>query len=274
MLWTKDFQVEHELPKSIRVIDRSNGKDTTTACNQAFAQLIEKAIESKAFNVLSKPLQEDYKILGAKYPRVQLRRSAAGLFGVACRGAHMTAFVRTDEGMKIWVSRRSEHLFTYPGMLDTTVAGGVKAEQSPFECIVQEAEEEASLPKDYVRTHACASGVITYVSKRGEKKSGSDSGLMVPDCIYVYDIELPANMIPKPNDDEVQGFYLMDLDKIKASMLNEEFKPNCASVMIDFFIRHGIITDENEPDYIEIMSHLHRPLPVPTSPSAPRYQTV
>lgn len=40
----------------------------------------------------------------------------------------MTAFVRSEEGIKIWVPRRSRHLVTYPDMLDTTVAGGLKAE--------------------------------------------------------------------------------------------------------------------------------------------------
>ena len=92
----------------------------------------------KALHLLSKPLQEDYRIIG--YPGVRLRRSAAALFGIASRGAHMTAYVREPDGLYIWVSRRNRHLFTYPGMLDTTVAGGVKAEQSPLECIIQEAE--------------------------------------------------------------------------------------------------------------------------------------
>jgi hypothetical protein len=31
----------------------------------------------------------------------------------------------------------------------------------------------------------------------------------------------------------------------------------------DFFIRHGIITPENEPNYIEIASRLHRELEFP-----------
>jgi len=31
----------------------------------------------------------------------------------------------------------------------------------------------------------------------------------------------------------------------------------------DFFIRHGIITPENEPNYVEISSRIHRTLEFP-----------
>ncbi len=44
-----------------------------------------------------------------------------------------------------------------------------------------------------------------------------------------------------------------------------EFKPNCALVLLDFFVRHGIVTAENEPDYIDIVSRLHRRVEFPTA---------
>lgn len=209
---------------------------------------------------------ENYRIMGAKYPTVQMLRSAARLFGIASRGAHMTAYVRTHEGLKIWVGRRSAHLITYPGMLDTTVAGGVRAEESPFDCIVHESAEEASIPADYVRANAKACGAITYVAK--SSAVGDEFSFMIPVVLYNYDIELPEHIIPQPQDEEVEAFYLWDLEQVKEAMTNREFKTNCAAVMIDFFIRHGIITDENEEDYLEILTRLHRKLPVPTSPSA------
>lgn len=73
-------------------------------------------------------------------------------------------------------------------------------------------------------------------------------------------------MAPKPQDDEVSEFYLMGVDEVKQAMFNEEFKPNCTLVMIDFFIRHGIITEENEADYLELAARLRRRLPVPVAP--------
>lgn len=252
----------------MQLLDESNGKDTAAACSRAFFEVIEKAVEAKTFPFVTTMQWEDYKIVGARYPTVQMLRSAARLFGICCRGAHMTAYVKSKEGIKIWVGRRAAHLFTYPGKLDTTIAGGVRAEESPFECIVHEAAEEASIPADFVRANAKPCGAITYIAK-SSVADGGDSSLMIPVVLYNYDIELPEDIVPRPQDDEVEDFYLWDLEKVKKAMVNQEFKTNCAAVMIDFFIRHGIITDENETDYLEITTRLHRALPVPTSPSAP-----
>jgi hypothetical protein len=34
-------------------------------------------------------------------------------------------------------------------------------------------------------------------------------------------------------------------------------------VAIDFMVRHGFITADNDPDYIDLSYHLHRKLPFP-----------
>lgn len=39
-------------------------------------------------------------------------------------------------------------------------------------------------------------------------------------------------------------------------MRRGEFNPNCALLMLDFFIRHGILTPENEADFDEVKSRL------------------
>jgi hypothetical protein len=87
----------------------------------------------------------------------------------------------------------------------------------------------------------------------------------VPNVLYCYDLQVGSETVPKPQDDEVEQFYLMSVGEVKEALLREEFKTNCASVMIDFFVRHGIITDDNEPDYLEIVTRLHRTLPIPTT---------
>ena len=43
-------------------------------------------------------------------------------------------------------------------------------------------------------------------------------------------------------------------------MRRGEFNPNCALLVLDFFIRHGILTPENEADFDEVKSRLPRPL--------------
>lgn len=258
MPWSSDFVIDHN-SRAVQLLDASDGKDTAKVCITAFQNTIDVAIDTDVFPILHGDHSEMYKIIGANY-FVCLERFTAPLFGIATRGAHMTAYVRTPSGLKIWVPRRSAHLFTYPNKLDTTVAGGIKAEHSPFDCIVAEADEEASLPADFVKENARATGIITYVTKN------INSGLIRPDVLYVFDIELPEIMIPKPKDDEVSEFYLWSIEEVMQAMLRQEFKPNSNLVMIDFFIRHGIVTQKNEDNYIEIATRLRRRLLVPTEP--------
>jgi isopentenyldiphosphate isomerase len=260
--WTSDFRIDHE-QKTIQLENDDKSDDSYSAtCNKAFQATVDALITQDVFSSIHHGRHsEPYKIIGAKYP-VQMERFTSSLFGIASRGAHMTGYTKTPEGeMKIWIPRRAPHLFTYPNKLDTTVAGGVKASHTPFQCIVEESDEEASLPRSYVSENTKSVGVITYLTQTARK-----GGLVHPDVLYVFDLEMPSDMIPKPNDDEVAEFVLMSVDEVKEAMRKDEFKANCNLVMIDFFLRHGIMTPENEKDYIEICQRLHRKLLVPTGP--------
>ena len=104
---------------------------------------------------------------------------------------------------------------------------------------------------------------MTYFYIRDEK-AGGETRLLQPECQYVYDLELPEDVVPTPGDNEVEEFYLWTVDEVKAAMAREVFKPNCAVVMLDFFVRHGMLTAENEKDYIEIVARMHRRLEFPT----------
>lgn len=85
-----------------------------------------------------------------------------------------------------------------------------------------------------------------------------------PECQLVYDLEVSESVIPKPGDNEAEDFRLLTVAEVQKAMADGEFKPNCTLVLLDFFVRHGILTVENEPDYIEIVSRIHRRLEFPT----------
>lgn len=266
MPWTSDFIIDHE-ERSVHL--ESADKDYAQSCTAALSFLIQKAIDQDTFRVIHGVHSEFYPIIGANYP-VSLERYASNLFGIISRGAHLTVYTKSakDGEMKIWVPRRAKHLFTYPGKLDTTVAGGVATGEGGFECIVREAEEEASLPEQLVRSRAKAAGNISYVGVK-DVTNGGDSGevgLIAMDCVYVFDLEVEKGIVCQQNDEEVEEFSLMSVDEVKDALSRSEFKTNSALVMIDFFIRHGVIKAEEEPDYAEIMARLHRRLPLPTSP--------
>lgn len=259
--WTTDFEVRDE-ERTVQLRDASDGKDTSAVCDAAFSEVVTRIVDQDLFEVVHGQHSELFQVLSAKYP-VKIERFAAPLFGIVSRGAHLTAYVRTSTGMKIWVPRRSSNVKSFPNMLDTTVAGGIRAGESPFETIIHEADEEASLPADLLRREVVSSGTLTYISTSGENDIG-ETGLVVPDIVYVYDIELKEDVVPKPRDDEVKEFYLLGIEEVKKCLANSEFKTNCAVVMIDFFIRHGIVTADNDEDLVEICQRMHRRLPFST----------
>ncbi|KAI0409505.1 NUDIX hydrolase domain-like protein [Xylaria palmicola] len=192
-------------------------------------------------------------------------RSGTGMLGVMRYGVHMTGYVRDDaapHGMRIWVPRRAPDKSTYPSMLDNTVAGGLMTGEDPFECMVREADEEASLPERLMRERARFTGMVTYIYITDER-AGGEAGQIYPETQWVYDIELPADVQPVPKDGEVAEFYLWTVDEVRDALASGSYKPNCALIVVDFFVRHGIITAANEPDYAEILQRLYRKLPFP-----------
>lgn len=221
---------------------------------------------NQTFKLLSGWRDELYPVYGPDNKLLySMERSASPLFGIVTYGVHMTGFVRAPEeehGLKIWVPRRAAGKQTYGGMLDNTVAGGMATGENHLDCLVREAEEEASLPREFVQVKATFHDTITYIYIRSANAAG-ETGLIQPECQFVYDLELPIGMIPKPNDSEVQEFYLWTVNEVQEHMANGEFKPNCALLMLDFFIRHGILTPDNEKDYNEIKRRIHRQLPFP-----------
>ncbi|TVY50473.1 Uncharacterized protein LCER1_G008175 [Lachnellula cervina] len=266
MPWTEEFSVDHD-SKTITLNASQNPSTTSTSTSTtAFKHLIDTAISSNRFKLLHGEHSEPYPIIGARVP-VSLERYAAPLFGIISRGAHLTVYTRCgDDGgeLKIWVPRRSKHLFTYPNCLDTTVAGGVTAGEGPFECVVREAGEEASLDEQVVRQNAKSVGCLSYIHHK-DAPGDSEKGLFSPELIYCFDLEVAPDAVCRQCDDEVKEFYLMGVQEVKHALERGEFKTNSACVMIDFFIRHGIVTPEEEKNYAEIVARLHRRLPFPTS---------
>lgn len=221
--------------------------------------------ETGHFSILKGWRNELYPVYGPKKDLLfSVERAASALLGVVTYGCHMTAYVRSPDTreIKIWTPRRAKTKQTYGGMLDNTVAGGIATGEDPFEGLVREAAEEASLPEDIVRKNVTATGVVSYFHIR-DARAGGETGLLQPEVQYIYDLELPEDIIPKPSDDEVQEFYLLSVAEIKEKLRDGEFKPNCAVVLLDFFVRHGMLTAKDE-DYIQIVARLHRLLEFPT----------
>jgi hypothetical protein len=121
-----------------------------------------------------------------------------------------------------------------PGKLDHIVAGGVPAGLGLAETLVKEAGEEASIPPELAAA-AVHVGAIGYAMERAE-------GLR-RDWLHCYDLELPEDFIPEAADGEVEAFELWPLGRVVETVRDtDDFKFNVNLVLIDLFIRHGVIT--------------------------------
>lgn len=166
--------------------------------------------------------------------------------------------------MKIWISKRAETKRRFPGMLDSTVGGCMPTGETPFECLVRECEEEVSFPPALTRQYAKACGTMNYLYLLDER-SGGELGCFSPEVQFLYEMKIPEDVKPVPGDDEVAEIVLMDVEQIKEELAKGSFTPANGCVVLDFFIRHGILTFENEPDYVEIASRLHRVMDLRTA---------
>lgn len=260
MPWDSDWTIDHEE----RYIKPSQLYTTAEQQNKVIAKTLDKARKDGCFNVLKGWRDELYPVGESRHSKISIERSASPLFGVVTYGVHMTAYVKDQDKIKIWVPRRSKNKQTYGGMLDNTVAGGISAGEELFESLVREAAEEASFPEDLVRSNAKACGTVSYFYIRDER-AGGETGLPQPEVQYVYDMQVSPSIIPQPCDNEVEEFYLWSIEEVKTALAEGQFKPNCAVVLLDFFVRHGIITAKNEENYFEIISRIHRKLPLSAS---------
>ncbi|KAK0384279.1 hypothetical protein NLU13_8367 [Sarocladium strictum] len=260
LTWPPTFTISHP----DRTVTLTVSPSTPEAINASFQEVIDFALASPLFPSLTIH-SEPFLIPGLSHfpdSLVHIERFASSLFGIATRGSHLTAYLPATPAspLRIWVARRSRHLVAHPSLLDSSVAGGVKATDSPLDCILAESHEEASLSREFVARNVRAVGAVTLANINPRTE------LFHAEILYVYDLEMPPDVVPVPEDDEVEEFVLMDFDEVMGHMLKGEFKPNVCGIMIDFLIRHGIITPENEPDYVDICSRLHRVLPMPTKP--------
>ncbi|WP_431267601.1 NUDIX hydrolase [Dankookia sp. P2] len=154
-------------------------------------------------------------------------------FGIAAQGVHVNGRVRRPDGLHLWVGWRSKSKAVAPGKLDNLVAGGIPAGMGAEETLVKEASEEASLPAD-LAIQARRVGRISYVMR--------EEGGMRRDLLHCFDLDLPEEFQPRPNDDEVERFELWPVARVLDAVRDTEaVKFNVNLVLIDLFLREGLI---------------------------------
>lgn len=187
-----------------------------------------------------------------KVPVLGVERAASGYFGFVTYGTHINGYTYGENGdMLMWISRRSKTKSKYPDMLDNICAGGLSSGLGVLECARKECQEEASISNEYLKNLKPANCIsYCFEDERG----------VFPECEFCFDLLLPLSFKPINADGEVANFELLTIDQVKHYITAQEFKPNSGLVIIDFLIRHGIITPDNEPAYAKIIEMIHVPL--------------
>jgi len=195
---------------------------------------------------------EQFPVMAAFGDELLLRLDRAWIpaFGVTAYGVHVNGYVETPTGPQLWIGVRSADSLVDPGKLDNMVAGGQPAGLSLEENVIKEAAEEASVPEALAR-QARPAGALSYAME-------VPVGLR-RDVLFVYDLRVPKDFLPVDQDDEHSSFKRMPA--AQALHLVDEtdrFKFNVNLVIIDFAIRHGILTPDH-PDYLKLISGLSSP---------------
>ncbi|GAB6026021.1 hypothetical protein CHUAL_011984 [Chamberlinius hualienensis] len=185
-------------------------------------------------------------------PLMKLDRCSTCLFGIKQFGVDINGYVRgNDNNISMWIQRRAYNKQTWPGKLDNMVSGGIAVGYDIMDTVRKEAAEEASIPPHLIERLQPAGAVTFYFE--------DDRGLFL-ETEFVFDLELPPDFIPKNADGEVEDFQLLTVEELKEKVVSPEFKTTSCPVTLDFLIRHGIITPNNESNYSSLVEKLRLPL--------------
>ncbi|RAH71342.1 thiamine pyrophosphokinase-related protein, partial [Aspergillus aculeatinus CBS 121060] len=272
--WPERHWVVVEHPRAVVLM---TPPETPASCSlrmQILEAVVHRMIEAGLTGIRDGWRDERFAVDGPDGDVVlEVERSASAYFGVVTGGVQMLGYVidDDDEGgrgrIRLWIAKRSMSKQTYPGMLDCTAAGALTVGQTPRSTVMLEAAEEASIPRMVLEKGLRRSGCISYFHAKGlgpQFEGDDDSAvLLLPEVEYLYELQLDSGTVPRPKDGEVEDFRLWDVDQVLDALRRGLFKPNSAVAIIDFLIRHGLISREIEPRYGEIVTRLHRRLPLP-----------
>ncbi|XP_037077579.1 uncharacterized protein YJR142W-like isoform X2 [Pollicipes pollicipes] len=230
--------------------------DTPAARSEAMAQLLERWRDQEDLVALRGWRNEcyDVRVSFSSQPLLKMERSATSVFGIRQYGVDLNGYTRhPDKGLCVWIQRRSLQKPTWPGKLDNMVSGGLSSGLGLVEAMRKEAWEEAGIP-DHLLSGLTSTGAVSFAYSRGTSTFASHA--------FCFDLELPAEFVPQPQDGEAEEFVLVTPQELMELVCSAEFKTTSAPVTLDFLVRHGFITPDNEPHYLEVCELLHVPLQV------------
>jgi 8-oxo-dGTP pyrophosphatase MutT (NUDIX family) len=237
------FAVE---PGRVRLVAEGDVDTVSAAIDEVVEALVVERQVSKWRN-------ETFAVMArwGEAPLFRLDRGAVPFFGIRAYGVHLNGYRYVDGRLHLWIGRRAPDKRVAPGKLDNIVAGGIGNGHGVTATLFKEAEEEGGVPASLV-ARARPAGAVSYLMR-------TDLGIR-DDVLFVYDLEVPADFVPKNSDGEIVHFELMLADAvIEQVRTTDDFKFNVNLVILDFAIRHGLLPVD-DPEYLAIATGLHRRL--------------
>ncbi|KAL6936927.1 hypothetical protein ACO0OL_001478 [Hanseniaspora opuntiae] len=231
-----------------------------------FESFANAARESNIFECTKGWRNEKYTIYdNKKTPYIKLERAMVNIFGILTFGVHINGYFFDDKNqLRMWIPRRSARKPTWPLKLDNVVAGGIGNDDTVDTTLWKELKEEANLNREDIENNIKKVDALSYFyfsRDLDECDFQDESDVITAELEFIYDLEFPKGVTPYINDDEVHEFKHYGLQELVDLLKTDDFKPNCALVVVDFLIRHKYITPENESKYADIMAATHRKLP-------------
>ncbi len=163
-----------------------------------------------------------------------IERAAARFFGIRTYAAHINGVVAGEDGVRMWIARRSALKAIDPGMLDNLVGGGIAAGATVSSTLVKEAWEEAGIPQDVAAMSQSAGDVrICRAQPDGLQR----------ETIFVHDLWLAAGFLPNNQDGEAVEHRVVDLAQAAALIAQQEgpdvVTADASLVILDFLLRQG-----------------------------------
>jgi 8-oxo-dGTP pyrophosphatase MutT (NUDIX family) len=229
--------------RSVRLSPQIAGYERMTA---VFDEATDALVAS---GLVPKRRKERYPLLRRfeETPLAAVDRGLVPVLGLRSFGIHVNGYVRAKDGLKLWVGKRARDKATAPGKLDHLIAGGQPLGLSLADNLVKEAWEEAGMQAELARS-ARPVGLVSY-------KTFFTDGQR-DDVLFCFDLEVPADWTPEPQDDEVEHFDLWPIERVIERLeKSEDFKFNVGLVIVDFLMRHGYLRPA-APGYERIAERL------------------
>ena len=179
-------------------------------------------------------------------PLALIERAASPFFGTMTYGVNVNGIVMSEmrdtqaagRGSMMWTARRSLQKPIDPGMLDTLVGGGIAWGCGVAETLLKESWEESGVPAELAR-HATPGRSLHILH---EVPAGTHA-----EQLFIYDLVLPADFVPRNQDGEVSEHRLASPTEIMQCLQDGSMTIYACLSVLDHLLRAGSLNEGDCP---------------------------